>query len=517
MNNFLAIASCRVSSKEQELNHSLSSQEKDVLSTAKELGVNIPQNYWWSGSVSSKAGTNVGRKDLEEMIAVCRKDKRIKYLIVAEPDRFMRSTKEAMYYEVVFDQMGVKIYYARDPELNVDDGISRFKKFFKYWGAEQSNEERQVKSVNGITNALKEGRWPFRIPCGYMKGSIPTVPEPHPTAGKEMKAILISMIEGTRTPTKALEDFNNADFRRGMAHYKMDKFRQIATNSFYAGTVEVHKQIDYTNQYGLHQPLISRLQHNLLILLFENKAKNQHGPRRDGNPKYPLNNIVECDRCLGFKNNRIVGFDGRNGKPNSKVYEKYRCRACKKYLNRDVLHEAIVQLFKQNQLSPIHTEQLTRTLKKVWDSNKGSNDKEIAKLKSKMVITKRTIQLRAIQAVDPAHINIKEELLESIAIMKTEVAELDDKLILLVANTQFDKNNFLSFAIKTLQDMGDKFLEMNSEQRVRCKQIYFPEGFHWDGYTKVYTPQISPIIRLASNKKDTEVSLNSLMVRVQGL
>ena len=38
-----------------------------------------------------------------------------------------------------------------------------------------------------------------------------------------------------------------------------------------------------------------------------------------------------------------------------------------------------------------------------------------------------------------------------------------------------------------------------------------------DQKEKVYTPEISIFYRLATKKKDTEVSDNSLMVRVRGL
>ena len=73
-----------------------------VLQSAEDIQVEIPKEYWWSGSVSSKRGTNLKRKDLNAALDACKKDKSIKYAIVDEPDRFMRSIDEAMYFEVVF-------------------------------------------------------------------------------------------------------------------------------------------------------------------------------------------------------------------------------------------------------------------------------------------------------------------------------------------------------------------------------------------------------------------------------
>lgn len=90
----LAITTCRVSSDEQLKNHSLQHQAKAVKQAAKEHNAVIPVDGQWSGSVSSKAGTNVMRKDLKEMIAYVQKHRRVKYLIVHEVDRFMRSVSE---------------------------------------------------------------------------------------------------------------------------------------------------------------------------------------------------------------------------------------------------------------------------------------------------------------------------------------------------------------------------------------------------------------------------------------
>ncbi len=50
----LAIVNCRVSSTEQLENNSLNRQRDAVLKAAENLGVKIPEDGWWSGSVSSK-------------------------------------------------------------------------------------------------------------------------------------------------------------------------------------------------------------------------------------------------------------------------------------------------------------------------------------------------------------------------------------------------------------------------------------------------------------------------------
>ncbi|MDB5170171.1 MAG: hypothetical protein JWN82_567 [Candidatus Saccharibacteria bacterium] len=369
----LAIALCRVSSIEQLENNSLNRQEEAVLTAAKELGVKIPDDAWWSHSVSSKRGTNVNRKDLQQITERIKKDKRIKYIIVDEPDRFMRSINEAAYFEVSFELLGVKVWYASDPELNKGDLASKLLKFTKYLSAEGSNEERQYKSIAGQAKALREGRYPFSPKPGYRRGYERGIQEPHPVRGPALREVLIKVASMQVTPTQGLIELNNSSFMKdgkGHASYKMDKFRKILTDPFYAGIVEIEKQVKVRNENGLHEPLISLAQHEELVSIMDGKKKTQSGPRKNGNPKYPLSNHVSCDLCRDNRIGRYVGYDHGNGKGN-RIYEKYRCRGCGRYLTRGELHGKIDAYFKERQMTEQGITDLIQALEKVWKQKEG--------------------------------------------------------------------------------------------------------------------------------------------------
>ena len=80
-----------------------------------------------------------------------------------------------------------------------------------------------------------------------------------------------------------------------------------------------------------------------------------------------------------------------------------------------------------------------------------------------------------------------------------------------------DKQRFLEFAFDFVINMKDSYFSLSPENAKKCKQIIFPAGFYMDANKNVYTPEISPLIRLATNKKDTEVSDKAHLVRVKGL
>ncbi|HSE29430.1 MAG TPA: recombinase family protein [Candidatus Saccharimonadales bacterium] len=511
-----AIANCRVSSIEQLLNNSLPRQESSVYAAAKELGVEIIKV--WSGSVSSKKGSNVDRKDLEEMLNLCKKDKRIKFVIIDELDRFMRSILEIGYFLVLFKQQGVEVVFASQPNLKTDTAANTLLLMLEAYKAEGSNEERIHKSISGQTTALKDGRYPFHPKAGYMRGTNKGVPDVHPVRGIALREVFVRMAEHVVTPTEGLIELNKSDYTLERSPLKMDKFRKIATDPFYAGIVEINKQVKVRNENGEHEPLITFEQHEELLRIFDAKKKTQTGPRKNGNPKFPLNRITLHDTCLELKNKgKFVGYDHGNGKNPNLIYEKYRCRSCGFYLTRAELHPKVAQLFKDNPINEDGAKDFIEALDVVWKKKEAQARQDSVRIGQKIKALSDDIDNRAIAAIDPSNIKIKPEILANIEKMKTQVEELKEELHSLEQKMDTDKDKFLKFAFNFASNMGDNFMTITEENREKCKQIIFPAGFYMDADKNVYTPKISPLITLATTKKDTEVSKNVQMVRVTRL
>ena len=517
MAQVLAIASCRVSSDEQLLNNSLNRQKQAVLDAAKRLDASIPNDAWWSGSQSSKRGTNLGRKDLKEMLSYCSKNKRVKYLIVDEPDRFMRSIDEAMYFEVTFREQGVKIWYASDQDLNTDNMSAKLMKFMKYFVAEGSNEERQNKSISGQTTALKEGRYTFHPKPAYKKSMNRGIHVIDEIKGPILQKCLKDIAHGLVSPTEALKQINTTDFISGRTKpYKMDRFRKIITDPYYAGIVEIDRQVKFRNENGLHEPLITKNEHLLLVQVMHNKKKNQAGPRKNENPEYGMNNIAICKKCLDKSEGRFVGFDHTNG-VSSKVYKRYRCRSCGLYMHKEDLHNQVQTIFNRNPIATDAIVPLKDALEEVWKRRKESGQQESTRLKSKIILLEKSIKERALAAIDPTNSSIKSEILESITQLRQELESLNAELVKKETSEEIEYSDFLEFAFSFIAKMGSNFFEISKTNRERCKDLAFPSGFYVDENKKVYTPEISELFRLGTIKKDSPESEKSFLVRVKRL
>lgn len=509
----LALALCRVSSIEQLENNSLNRQRDAVLRAAEERGLTIPDDGWWSGSVSSKKGTNISRKDLQEIIDRCRRDKNVRYLIVDEVDRFMRSMLEMGHFLTIFKTLGVEIVFASQPNLKTDTATNTLLLMLEAFKAEGSNEERQRKSITGQTKALMDGRYTFSPKPGYKRGYERGIQEIHPTRGPALKQVLMRLASHLVTPTQALIELNNSEFMKDHAPYKMDKFRKIATDPFYAGVVEIRKQVSVRNINGLHEPLITLEQHETILKIMNGKSKNQSGPRKNGNPRYPCNNLVSCDNCTDKSNGRLVGFKHTNGKPNSNIYEKYRCRGCGRYWTRDDMHKMVDKHFRIHSITTEGRDDFLEALNIVWKKREAETEQEAARLKHRIKSINETIDHKVDAATDPANASIKDIIINQIAEKKQEVIKLEEQLDKLANQAKSDHEQFLKFAFDFVDNMGRHFLTISHENRERCKQIVFPAGFRLDSHGKVYTPEISPLITLASNKKARTIDVQAHLVQ----
>jgi rubrerythrin len=177
---------------------------------------------------------------------------------------------------------------------------------------------------------------------------------------------------------------------------------------------------------------------------------------------------------------------------------QYRCRGCSRYIAREDLNPKIQNQFKRFDKAGI--DDLMKALDIVWEQKEGQAAQEANRIRHKIDVLTQNISNQVEAATDPSNATIKENILDSIAKKKAEIADLEEELAKLSRKADNDHERFLRFAFAFIEQMGSRFLEISPENRVRCKLILFPAGFWLDAENKVYTPQISPLYGLAGIK-----------------
>ena len=507
-----AIALCRVSTPEQRASNSLNRQEKSVLGEASKLNADVIK--WWSGDISSKVGTNVKRKDLKEMQEFCKQNKQVKYLIVDEPDRFMRSIDEAFYFEVLFRELGVSVWYACDPMLNTGDLNSKMLKFSKYFPAEGSNVERITKSISGQTAALNDGRYPFSPKPGYMRGYIKGIPEVHPERGPALRKTLKDVAHNRKSPLEAMKELNESDYIKTRAPLKIDKFLKILADPFNAGITNINKQVKVRNEKASHEKLITLDEHEAILAILDGRKKNKPYTKKQFNPEYPLNKTW-CSDCMGVVQGKIVGFNLSNGRGG--VYPRYRCRYCWTLYTRDEVHNALDELLDDLWMDENDIQMLVKALEQAWIENSKDKAITINQLGSRISNIKRELERTLDAIIDPANKPYIDNFRDKASKLKLDIEKLSNEVAELEDQKEYDLENFIRFGLEFSQELAGRWRTLEADDLYRFKLLLFPDDFMIGPDKKLYTPKISPIYSLGRTKKGSAEPDFSHLVRVKRL
>ena len=517
-NQIEAIANCRVSSNEQLKNNSLRRQNDSVRQFAEKLNVKLVKT--WSQSVSSKKGNNVNRKDITEMLDYCKKHRRVKYLLIDEVDRYMRSMEEGFHFIALFRLIGVKVRFASNPELTTDTAVDSLLFAFEMYKAEGSNEERQHKTISGERQAIREGRYPFSPKFGYMKPprADGEKAKPHilrPELGELLGTILSRLAEGLTDLSGSLSEYNNSNYvTSGKGRrLRMDRWRQIVVDPFYAGIIDVKKQINERNEHGLHEPLITKDQHLRILDIVNHKAKRSSGPRKGGNPEFPLNTILFCEKCYkedlelgreGIHNRgKFCGGSSTNGK-GAKKYPKYQCRKCGRLIGKDDVNAEITMWLDNLDFTEEGRKKLLKALDKIWKIE-GEHDKsQITQLNQQLanMCRQKDDMLNKLPSI--ASEVVLRDMEAKIEQQTEEIAKLEAEIRNLTNNENENRGEFISFALEFADNLGRDFLRLLPDDAKKCKLLLFPDGFFMDANKKVYIPKISPFYRYRANKKASD-------------
>src|SRR5262249_814168 len=155
---------CRVSTKEQTQNLSLSTQERSCREYCEREGFVVARVFAEEG----ESAKTTERTKLIELLDYCRENKgKINHVVVYRLDRFPRQQ-----YDYVVLAAQLKKYEAtikRATEPIGDDSTGNLMEHILSAFAQFDNDVRAERTVAGMKAALESGQWTFGVPIGYRK------------------------------------------------------------------------------------------------------------------------------------------------------------------------------------------------------------------------------------------------------------------------------------------------------------------------------------------------------------
>lgn len=510
-----AIALCRVSTVKQSVEGtSLEAQEQRVYEAASFFGAEIVK--FWSISASSRKGKNYQRKDLVEMLAYAKADKKVKYVIVDEPDRFMRDFEMYYYWKAIFrEQAGAKLVYAKKPHLaNEDNMMSLMEEMLDVFRAEASNQERITKTTSNMQARVKMGYFPGPTKAGYKKTNTAGLFEPREPHWSLLKDAFLSVLAGA-TIKEVVAALNDKGYRTTKGNLADTfNFKKLMRDPYYAGIIAMSTW--EVNPNGLHKPMINKEQHEQLTALADGVV---YKPRKKFRSEFCLSNLMECTDCLAEGregHSRIVGFVHNNGKKGDsrKYYKRYKCRTCGSLILQQELHNSVSENLLSLTISEERKEEFLAALRLVWEQ-------DASILISRSVVLQRRLDgLRtekntAIRSALNTKFN-EDDMKAVLDVIDDDIRQVEHELSS-IDELEKDFTDFVDFSINTIENLRDRFWDLDAEHLGWCKQLLFPEGFSVSRDKKVYTPKISDFYRLMDKQKGPEGPSESNMVDPGGL
>ena len=512
-----AIALCRVSSKDQTEGHSLDAQQASTQQAADELGVDLVKS--WNIVQSTKKGKNFKRRDLEEMLRFCRRNKQVKYLLLDFANRFGREVEVMIYWKVRFNELGVELFFcsATQRHLNGDGQYAQLMRLLELHNSETENESRAATSMSRMKQRYQQGFYLSHPHAGYRKSETPGIHIPDKPRFDLLQKGSRLIISEQYTPKQAIKWMNDNGYRTsGGRPLDTNHYMEFITDRYYRGKIDIRSEGWPKDVDGLHTPMFSTREHNLLVAAL---TKRNPRVRYKHNPAFPMANLARHYECMHVgKYEKFSGHDFNRGKrPNGtprKLLPVYDCRDCRRRIRREKLHAGLSEHLESLKFLP-DEQSFKKALIRVWKQQRGSVAQHIATLQNnKQLLEEKIRGTASAYAIEPEGA-IKASLKLVLEDYDAQLKQLNDD-IRQAKDVDMESGEFVRFAIDFTANIRDRWWDLSWENHKRGEQVLFNGEIYADNSAIVHTPNLSSIYRLGTNKKALENASNAHLEELAG-
>jgi site-specific DNA recombinase len=490
-----AILYTRVSSESQVENTSLDQQENFGKDFCNRNNFNLVKVFKEEG----ESAKFIDRTMLRKSIAYCTdKKNKIEYFVVYKFDRFSRNVENHIAIKATLAKYGVRLMSVTEP---IDDSPSgRFFETILAAVAQFDNEVRTERTISGMTARMNQGYWLWDAPTGYVRNKETKLIDPHPVFFKPLQEAWGMLLSGRYGRGEILEFLRPYGIRTNRDKpFDRKRLSEMFRNPFYAGLV-------YSNGLnirakGKHQPMISELEFNLALEIFDNKSKNQTG-KLEVNPEFTLAKTLHCTGC-GYL------LSGCHSKGKNKYYAYYQCgrNECKErqILGKDVVESAFLHLL-ESLVPPKHYLELFNEIASDVYSVQYENKVELG-LEKKSRIVKVQAKLSKLKDLLEDGIYQSDEYIERKARLESELLSLEVESSEAMIDAK-EMETCINYITKFIEHLPTFWHNLSGKERAKFNQILFPSGLYFENGA-YRTPELEPGLQVIVNFSDDQEFENS--------
>lgn len=285
-----AVIYVRVSTAEQVDNYSLQTQTKACKDYCHREGITVDRVFREEG----ESAKTTNRPQLQEMLDYCARNARsLDFVVVYRVDRLARQVHDHTLIRMTLSKLGISVRAVQ--ETFDDTAAGRLIENLMASVAQFDNDLHSARTLDGMREALSQGRWMWRPPVGYMRPS-DRRSSPSLTPDEEMAQLVRAAFEMVATGMErreALSQVTQMGLRaKNGRPLSPQTFGSMLKNPLYSGRIISKKwSIDVEGDFF---PLISpdlfrAVQSGTSGALSEGRLKDH--------PDFPLRRIVRCGYC----------------------------------------------------------------------------------------------------------------------------------------------------------------------------------------------------------------------------
>jgi len=485
MNAKRAVIYCRVSTKEQvDEGGSLGTQENICKEYAIKNGYTIIETFIEEGESAKTAK----RTQLRRMLDFCSLKKNgISAVIAYKVDRIARNIDDYRQIRLVLKAHGVEI--KSTSEFFEDTPAGRFMENIIANVAQFDNDVRTERSVNGMRDVIRDGRFCWYAPVGYENIKIGGKTN---IAHSKTASLVRKAFEETAKNLKPVENIYYEMVKEGLINRKgkpvsKSYFYRMLSNELYAGWVIGLGE----RQKGIFEPIVTEeLFEQVQRVLKRRKRRNTQ--YKVDNPDFPLRRFVA--HPTGKK------LTGCWAKGRAKKYPYYMYHINGMLFKKELLDASFMNYFDKFKLTE---EQATKFRIHVKENliNASENKQKEYILSQKYIADLKGRQKALIQKNLDGVINDN--------ILREQLALIDDEIIKVAVPT--NTNPLSKERFEKLYKIVEEFLKKPSvvwekaqlNGKLKLQWFNFPKGIVFDG-EKFQTTEVCNLFKVEKTFCDTD-------------
>jgi site-specific DNA recombinase len=459
-----AVIYCRVSTKEQvEEGNSLTSQERICKEYALQHGFHVAELFIEEGESAKTAN----RTKLLAMLSYCSLKKNdIKAVIAYKIDRIARNTDDYSYIRATLKRHGVEIKSTSE-NFEVDTPAGRFMENMIANVAQFDNDVRSERCKGGMIEAMREGRYVWGAPCGYVNSKV---------NGKstiiltKSAPIIYSVFREVADNVHSIEHVRRK-FQLTLLSSKgnplsRSQFFRMLRNKVYFGCIEKFGE----RHIGTFETIISESLYNQVQNVLSGKNKKT-GCYIVNHPDFPLRRFVNHP----FQHSKLTGSwsKGRN-----KRYAYYRFMAPKAHFQKEQLELKFRDFLDSFKLDDNCYKSLKAGVNKYLVSDANIAAKKIEKLNSRLseLDKKQAAAYEMLYAGTITGDMLKRQLTR----LESEESEIKS-ILRQEPEVNYDLNQALKRISNFLKSPGTIWYQAPFHFKTLIQWFVFPQGVLFDG------------------------------------